>query len=132
MINLHSLSDFDINTLTMKAELAGQRIEFHPQRTQQDVLIPDLKDSQCYYCTSLGSEQSFNYITSDTQSLILKHKINIAFDDNTWHKNGFTLTCAKHPEIAPIHFDGEVSKALCFMAIMVYDRQRNNYTAEEL
>ena len=127
LININTLSNFEINKLTMQTYCMGQSINYEDQRAACE--FTELPDNTCYFTTQSGSEQNFNYAVGDQiGSFISEYKLNIHHDKKT-----ITVSSADFPDVKPVTLTEEnYRRVICFMVIMIGDRYKKAYTAEAI
>jgi hypothetical protein len=132
-INLNTLSDFELNKIFIQEYCRGQMttITFEPQRSISDIMdILDMKDDKCYFTTSSGSKQDYNY-TENACTHIGEYSLNIQFHGEG--NNCVTISSADYPDLAPVtSTNGNYKKAICLLIIMIFDRYRKSYIAEDI
>lgn len=123
-INLNTLSNFELNKLTVESYCIGQRITFEPQKPACE--FTDLMDNKCYFITPSGNKRDFDFALSDHVSgFISKYKINIHHGENN-----VTVSSTEYPEITQITLEKTCyRKAVCYIVIMIADRYKKQYTA---
>lgn len=123
-VNLNSLTNFEINKLTIESYCAGQNITFEPQRAICDIM--ELMDDTCYFTAPSGSKQNFSFALSENVcSFISKYKLNINHTDSS-----VTVSSAVYPDIEHITLtNSSYRKAVCFIVIMIANRYSKKYTA---
>lgn len=127
-INLNTLSNFELNKIFITEYCRGQMttITFEPQRKICD--ITDIMESKCYFSTSSGSKQNFDYLEK-ASSHIGEYRLNIKHHGEG--NNDVTVSSAEYPEVAPVTLpNGTYQKALCLFIIMMFDRYRKTYVVE--
>jgi hypothetical protein len=130
-INLHSLSNFQINLLAVQAECAGQSIIYHEQ-TEDDLLsmlsdTHDMRPSQVNITTKSGKQQVIDYSMGDMFSCSIgQYELNIQHKDDT-----VTVSSLKHPEVPTITlFSDRHLKAVTLWLIMHADKYQHRFTVE--